>query len=287
MPVDDRAPGHGASREAMTVVDGTAMSLADLTAAFNDGYEGYFVPIVLDEAAMHRHIVYNDIDLACSRVVVDGAPASLALMGRRGPEAWLGGMGTAAAARRRGLGERALAAALEAVAAAGVRTVWLEVLMPNTAAIALYQKLGFTIDRELLVWTAGPVDAPPPGATTLDLAAARAWLAAHRESREPWQRSDATMRRMTEHGAILRAWAIERDGHPVAVAIAVEDPATARVLQAAAVDGDAATDVLRAVASAGRPVRVVNFTVADSIAAGYDALPRLDETAQYEMRLSL
>jgi GNAT superfamily N-acetyltransferase len=288
MPLDDRAPGDGAPRAAaVTVVDGGSLSLAELTGAFNDGYRGYIYPVSLDDAAMQRHVLYNDIDLTCSRVVIRGTPASLALMGRRGSEAWLGGMGTAPDARRQGLAERALTAALEAVAAAGVQTVWLEVLCPNQPAIELYQKLGFAIDRELLVWTVGPRDGAPPGAVSLDLPSARAWISAHRESREPWQRSDATLKRMSEHGALLRAWAIQRAGETAAVAIAVEDPAAVRVLQAAAIDDDAVADVVRAAGSAGRPVRVVNFTAADSIAAAYDALPRLDETSQYEMRLSL
>ncbi|HEX4008724.1 MAG TPA: GNAT family N-acetyltransferase [Solirubrobacteraceae bacterium] len=288
MPLDDRAPGDGVPRPAaVTVVDGGSLSLAELTAAFNDGYRGYLFPVALDDAAMQRHVLYNDIDLACSRVVIRDTPASLALMGRRGPEAWLGGMGTAPDARRQGLGERALTAALDAVAGTGVQTVWLEVLRPNQPAIALYQKLGFTIERELLVWTVGPWDGTPPGAVSLDLPSARAWISAHRESREPWQRTDATVKRMSEHGALLKAWAIERAGETAAVAIAVEDPTALRILQAAAIDDDAVAGVLRAVASAGRPVRVVNFTTADSIAAAYDALPRLDETSQYEMRLSL
>ena len=288
MPLEDRTPGDGGPRAApVDVVEAAALSLAQLTSVFNEGYRGYLVPIVIDEAAMERHIVYSDIDLTSSRVVVREAPTSFALMGRRGAQAWLGGMGTALDARRQGLGERALAAALQAVAADGVETVWLEVLQANRAAIELYTKLGFTIARELLVWTVGPVAAPPAGAVTWDLATARAWIGGRAESREPWQRADATLKRMSEHGALLTAWAIERGGEPAAVAIGVEDPAAIRLVQGAAVDPAAAADVLRATAATGRPVRVVNFTTKDSLAAAYDALPRLDETSQYEMRLEL
>jgi GNAT superfamily N-acetyltransferase len=70
-------------------------------------------------------VAQNDIDLACSRVAVVDRPASLALIGRRENEAWVGGMATAPAYRRQGLGEQALVAAIEAV---GCPTVWLEVL---------------------------------------------------------------------------------------------------------------------------------------------------------------
>ena len=48
------------------------------------------------------------------------------------------------ARRRTGLGERLAAAALEAAQAAGAEAIFLEVATDNPAAIALYEKLGFT-----------------------------------------------------------------------------------------------------------------------------------------------
>jgi ribosomal-protein-alanine N-acetyltransferase len=47
------------------------------------------------------------------------------------------------ARRRKGLGERLAAAALEAAHTAGAEAVFLEVATDNPAAIALYEKLGF------------------------------------------------------------------------------------------------------------------------------------------------
>jgi hypothetical protein len=62
---------------------------------FNAGYRGYLVPLALDEPQMRRHVTDNDIDLGVSRVAVtDDGPTAFALIGRRGHEAWVGGMGT-------------------------------------------------------------------------------------------------------------------------------------------------------------------------------------------------
>jgi ribosomal-protein-alanine N-acetyltransferase len=47
------------------------------------------------------------------------------------------------ARRRRGLGERLIAAALDAAGRAGAEAVFLEVAVDNPAAIHLYEKLGF------------------------------------------------------------------------------------------------------------------------------------------------
>ena len=119
----------------MTIQIAAAMlSVSRLGALFNEGYRGYAVPIEFDAAAMGRHLAYNDIDLTLSRVAVDGTPAALALIGRRGPEAWVGGMGTVPDHRRRGLGERTLRAALGAAAGAGVTRARLEVLVFQRAS---------------------------------------------------------------------------------------------------------------------------------------------------------
>jgi len=58
---------------------------------------------------------------------------------------------------------------------------------------ALYDALGFTMWRELEVWSLGtPL---PPRRAEIDAADARAWIAAHRPAREPWQRADASLDR--------------------------------------------------------------------------------------------
>jgi ribosomal protein S18 acetylase RimI-like enzyme len=132
---------------------------ADLLELFNAGYSDYVVPLRFSEAVFQEHVVSHGIDLSCSRVLILGRPVAFALIARRGAEGWVGGMGTVPAERRRGLGERVLAAGIEAAAAAGCQALWLEVIDSNQPAIGLYEKLGFEIVRDVLVWSLAPTAA--------------------------------------------------------------------------------------------------------------------------------
>src|ERR1700734_2749595 len=110
----------------MNLVPARSLPVSALTALFNAGYSGYLTPLAFDELALRRHLTDNDIDLDVSRVATDPDPAAFALIGRRGREAWVGGMGTVPERRRRGIGRRTLMAALNAAAGAGAATVRLE-----------------------------------------------------------------------------------------------------------------------------------------------------------------
>ena len=81
---------------------------------------------------------------------VDGTPASFCLGALRGDRASIRGEGTAPGFRRSGLGRLVLEQTLEALAAAGARTVTLEVLNGNDAAVGLYRRSGFEQRRRLL-----------------------------------------------------------------------------------------------------------------------------------------
>jgi GNAT superfamily N-acetyltransferase len=92
----------------------------------NAGFSGYLVPMHLDEAAFAAHLDRNDIDLAASPVLADGDPVAFALVGIRGADAWIGGMGTVPAARRSGHGREVMHAAVDLARARGCRSLWLE-----------------------------------------------------------------------------------------------------------------------------------------------------------------
>jgi ribosomal protein S18 acetylase RimI-like enzyme len=282
-----RQPNTRVRADALRLVTAQSVAPAELVRVFNLGFSDYLVPMVMDEAGLAAHIAHNDIDLGCSRVALDVEPVGFALAARRGTEAWIGGMGTSPAYRRIGLGARTLTATIDALAAGGVETVWLEVLEGNAPAIALYERLGFERVRHLDVWSL----APDPERETvdrrgLDVDAAHAWIAAHRAGREPWQRADASIVRLREHGTELVGVAVQRAGQIAGAAICMPDGATIRVLQLAAVDRAAASELTIAVAGE-LTLRLANVSSDDVFSGVLRRMGAGLTVSQHEMRLHL
>ncbi len=178
----------------VNVVPAAELSTAEFLKVFNSGFSDYVVPLRLDASALRAHLRENDIELDRSPVAVAEEPAAFALLGIRGRDAWIGGMATVPAHRRAGLGRRMLDAAIDSAAEAGCTTVWLEVVDRNAAAAALYRARGFAQVRDLVVWSVPAAADGGAEARAVDEREAAAWIAAHREEREPWQRADGDAR---------------------------------------------------------------------------------------------
>ncbi len=162
-----------------------------LAGLFTAGYEDYYVPLRIDVATLEFMTRAWDLDLDASVVAFrGGAPVGLCMLGLRGDEAWIGGLGVVVAERRGGIGSMLMDAVLGEARSRGVREVRLEVILENERAIPLYERLGFERTRELEVWTL-------PGASgrvqKADAEPAHAWIREHRREREPWQRDDGTL----------------------------------------------------------------------------------------------
>lgn len=181
----------------MTLELGSARSLApgERAELFNAAYEGYLVPFHVDEAALAFMDDAFDLDLDASRIAYrDGDPVGLANLGVRGEDAWIGGVGVVLGARRSGVGE-ALMRALHAQARCrGVRRVWLEVIVENTGAFGLYEKLGYRTVRDVEVWSLPAVpDDASDAAREVPSGEAHARIRELGSEREPWQRADRTL----------------------------------------------------------------------------------------------
>jgi ribosomal protein S18 acetylase RimI-like enzyme len=175
----------------LALAPASSLDLDGLAALFTAGYEDYHVPIAVDAAALSFMAGAFDYDLDTSRVAVrDGEPVGICVLGVRGDEGWIGGLGVVAEARRQGIGETLMLAVLDEARALGLREVRLEVIRENTRAIPLYERLGFAHTRDLEVWSL-------PGATArveeIPVADAHAIVKAGRVAREPWQRDDGTV----------------------------------------------------------------------------------------------
>ena len=186
-------------------------SYAELAQIFNAGYEGYYTPFTLDEAAFRAMSTMWDDDLEASRVaVVGGEPAGICKLAIRDERGWIAGIGVAPAYRVRGIGETLMLGVIDEARARGLRELWLEVLVQNEPAIRLYEKLGFERVRELEVWALGSLARRRHKARVVPLEQARERIRRERTWREPWQRADESVANYegvealeTDRGAIL------------------------------------------------------------------------------------
>jgi ribosomal protein S18 acetylase RimI-like enzyme len=170
------------------------LDIAEYTALFNAAYEGYLIPFHIDEGTVAAMIGAFDLDLDASRVAYrEGAAVGLANLGVRGEDAWIGGVGVVPAARRSGVGEALMRALHEQARERGIRRIWLEVIVENTGAVALYEKLGYRMVREVEVWTLPLSVSERSGAEDAPSDAAHARIRELRAEREPWQRADETL----------------------------------------------------------------------------------------------
>ena len=184
-----------------------SLSLAERAELFTAAYEGYLMPMHIDEAALGWMQEKFDFDLDASRVAFrDGQPIGLVNLGVRGPDAWIGGVGVVTSARRGGVGEALMRAVHDEARSRGVERVWLEVIVENTGAFTLYEKLGYEVVQDVEVWTLPAAEGDHEG-REVPAAEAKAQLP---ERHEPWQRADGTLAHyddvkglITDTGAML------------------------------------------------------------------------------------
>ena len=128
-----------------------SFSLSELADLFTRSFEGYFVPINLDEITLHTMLRRGGVDLSESRVFLnEGQPIGLAMIARRGWTSRLAAMGIVTESRHSGVGTWAMQNLMQEARARGDREMVLEVIEQNTAGIKLYQKVGFKTVRRLV-----------------------------------------------------------------------------------------------------------------------------------------
>ncbi len=186
------------------------------THTFNMAYSDYFVPISMTPSAFRHLIVREDLDLAASVVAVNGVEmVGTGLLGIRGQRGWIGGMGVIPTRRRQGIGRQMMCYLLDRVRERALEQVNLEVIEANTGARALYQKLGFTHRRYLLILEREPgfLPAMPPGYNIQqrepdDLLAY--FTAFHDTSPNCWQRGLRSLQGLAAHA---NGWAVLQNGN--------------------------------------------------------------------------
>lgn len=251
-----------------------SLDLADYTALFNAAYEGYLVPFHLDENTVTAMTETFDLDADASRIAYrDGTAVGLGNLGLRGTDAWIGGVGVVPAARRSGIGEALMRALHEHARERGVCRVWLEVIIENTGAFALYEKLGYRTVRDVEVWTL-PLSVSEKGeADEVSAEDAHARIRGLRAGREPWQRADETLRHYGDARGLVTG-----DG----AAVYRQSGENVQLIQIA---GEA-EPLLRALRAHG-PVSILNLPEDDPAAEAFRSLGAAAAVRQHEMLLEL
>jgi GNAT superfamily N-acetyltransferase len=184
-----------------------ALAPSERAELFNAAYEGYVVPFHLDEQQMAFMDNAFDLDLDASRIAYRGGePVGLGNLGLRAEDGWIGGIGVVSAARRSGVGEALMGALHEQARERGVRRIWLEVIVENTGALALYEKLGYEHVQDVEVWTLPGAEGEHAG-REVPVAEVQAQLS---DRHQPWQRAGGTLANyddvrgvVTDTGAML------------------------------------------------------------------------------------
>jgi ribosomal protein S18 acetylase RimI-like enzyme len=128
-----------------------SFSIPETAALLTRGFEGYLVPIQIDDFALQTMIRRDGVDLAESRLLLkDNEPVGIALIARRGWSSRLAAMGILAGARNTGAGSWMMEKLLSEARARGDKEMALEVIEQNAPAVHLYQKFGFETVQRLL-----------------------------------------------------------------------------------------------------------------------------------------
>jgi ribosomal protein S18 acetylase RimI-like enzyme len=261
---------------ALELVPASTLPAAERAALFTAAYEGYLLPFRIDEPtlAFMEH-AFDLVPEASLLARVDGELVGLANLGLRGADAWVGGVGVVPAHRGTGVGEALMRGLIAEARSRGVERLWLEVIVENTVALRLYEKLGFAHVRDVEVWTlAGQSPARARDAAPLE--DAQAFVRERRDGREPWQRADATVARLAELEPPPEGYVV--DG---GAAIVRGAPGRATIVQLAG----AARPVLEAIRGTTESATLLNLPAGDPAAAALGSLGGEVIVRQHELVL--
>ncbi len=251
-------------------------SYTQLAALFTAGYEGYFMPVSIDDAAFAFMAETWDYDLGGSLVATDGGrDIGLCMLAVRTADAWIGGVGVPAERRGEGIGEQLMREVEDRARDRGVERIWLEVLVQNEPAVKLYEKLRYAHVRDLQVWSVdGELVLQEHKVPSVPVAEAIGRSA----ERLPWQRADASVAKLADARALAdtRGSLIYRAAGGIA-----------SFVQLAADSEDAIRALLGSLPNETSGVRYVNVPEGDPAIAVFESLGGTLAARQHEMVLTL
>jgi ribosomal protein S18 acetylase RimI-like enzyme len=140
------------NESALDLIPASAFSYEELVEAYNHTRVDYLVPMPMNAAKLREYVETYSVDLDSSVVAVDGNEVlGLAMLGSRANRAWLTRLGVIRSKRRRRTGWQMVTHLIAQARQKKADHVILEVIKNNQPALGLFQKMGFSPIRELLV----------------------------------------------------------------------------------------------------------------------------------------
>ena len=183
---------------------------------FNQAYEDYYMPIRLDEDSLDSLTKRDAIDLKMSVAAVDSQRVvGLAMLAYRDFVGWIGGVGVIPSYRRRGIARQMVNYLIDQGKSYGLESLSLEVFTENIGAFKLYQEMGFSIKRRLLM-----LERPQEPLTPLDdylvqycdPRTALNYYHRFHDIPTPWQRSQEALLELSKY---LEGWTVATYDQPI------------------------------------------------------------------------
>ena len=150
------------AHEEIRFVPASSVSSKLLWKAFVEGFQGYIVPVQVEEEPFTKMIAAESVDLSASVVALNytGEPIGVCLLAIRDAVGWCGGLGVVPAMRRKGLGRELMVRSIDEARGRGLERYLLECINGNEAASRLYLDLGFQFVRRLDMFDGIPGTVP-------------------------------------------------------------------------------------------------------------------------------
>jgi ribosomal protein S18 acetylase RimI-like enzyme len=144
----------GKEKAVITYKKLSELSIEDVIALWNRGFEEYLVNITMNVTTFLRRVVFEDLSLEHSfAAYADEQPIGIVVNGFRqinGQKVgWNGGTGIIPEHRGKGFGLLLMQENIELYRREGVEIALLEAIAENERAIKLYQKVGYQIEDQL------------------------------------------------------------------------------------------------------------------------------------------
>ncbi len=142
-----------ASSSDRSFVSASSYSFEQLADIYNQTRIDYIVPMPMNSKRLADYVRFYDVDLDISTVVLNKSqsPIGLIMIGIRGDDAWITRLGVLPEQRGNGIGQDLMEISIDKLREQSIHQIQLEVITGNEPAYRMFLKLGFEVNRELLV----------------------------------------------------------------------------------------------------------------------------------------